>query len=130
MAERLSNLAIFVGGLISSVTEQNLLNIFKEQGEITKVKIIKDKKGNWSKGYAFVQVANQTTLQAILNKEYYFGGRKLNISKTNDISVKEDQLKRQMFHKICITNLPSEINDEDIKAYFSKFGEVRYAYVI
>lgn len=130
MSNTLSDLTIFVGGLISTVTELNLLNMFRKLGQVAKVKIIRNKKNSFSKGYAFVQVENQATCNAIIEREHFFGGRKLDISLANDNTVKEDELKRQMFHKIYIKNLPSQVHDEDIKTYFSKFGEVLNGYVI
>ena len=43
MVKSLNELTIFVGGLISTTTEQDLLNMFRQFGEITKVKVIRKK---------------------------------------------------------------------------------------
>ena len=47
---------IYVGNLSFDVTEQDLQEIFEAFGEVTSVKIIKDKYSGQSKGFGFVEM--------------------------------------------------------------------------
>ena len=49
---------IYVGNLSYGVNESDLKDIFAEYGEVTSVKVIKDKFSGKSKGFAFVEMAN------------------------------------------------------------------------
>ncbi|MDW7771988.1 MAG: RNA-binding protein [Desulfobulbaceae bacterium] len=51
---------IYVGQLPYSVTEDELKTIFSEFGEISSVNIIKDKFSGKSKGFAFVDMPNNS----------------------------------------------------------------------
>ncbi|MDP4187108.1 MAG: RNA-binding protein [Bacteroidota bacterium] len=49
---------IYVGNISYNSTEDNLKQIFEEYGEVTSVKIVKDKYSGRSKGFGFVEMAN------------------------------------------------------------------------
>ena len=49
---------IYVGNLSYKVDENDLKGIFEEYGEVTSVKVIKDKYSGKSKGFAFVEMAD------------------------------------------------------------------------
>ncbi len=50
---------IYVGNLSYKVDENDLRGIFEEYGEVTSVKIIKDKYSGRSKGFAFIEMTNK-----------------------------------------------------------------------
>lgn len=50
---------IYVGNLSTTVTEEDLNNLFSEYGKITSVKIIKDVYTNVSKGFGFIELSGQ-----------------------------------------------------------------------
>lgn len=49
---------IYIGNLAYSVNQDELNNIFSEFGEVTKAYIIMDKYSGRSKGFGFVEMAN------------------------------------------------------------------------
>lgn len=49
---------IYVGNLRYNLSEEALKNIFEEFGDVTSVKIIKDKFSGESKGFGFVEMAS------------------------------------------------------------------------
>ena len=49
---------IFVSNISFKVREQALKDLFSEYGEVTNVRIIKDKETRRSKGYGFVEMVN------------------------------------------------------------------------
>ncbi len=49
---------IYIGNLHYDVNEDNLREVFEEYGEVTSSKIIKDRESGRSKGFGFVEMAN------------------------------------------------------------------------
>lgn len=76
---------IYVGNLSYDVTEENLRQTFEPFGQVTSVTIVKDKYSGQPRGFAFVEMADQTEAQtAIKNlngKELV--GRQLNVNEAH-----------------------------------------------
>jgi RNA recognition motif-containing protein len=58
---------IFVSNISFKVREQALSDLFSAYGEVTSVRIIKDKETKRSKGYGFVEMANDDEANAAIN---------------------------------------------------------------
>jgi RNA recognition motif-containing protein len=58
---------IFVAKLNFKTTSEQLLALFEQFGEVTSAKVIIDKLTNRSKGYGFVEMANETEAYAAIN---------------------------------------------------------------
>jgi RNA recognition motif-containing protein len=58
---------IFVSNISFKVREQSLAELFSTYGEVTSVRIIKDKETKRSKGYGFVEMANDAEANAAIN---------------------------------------------------------------
>ena len=57
---------IYVGNLSYKVSDQELKNVFEEFGEVVSAKVIKDRESGRSKGFGFVEMADdQEASQAI-----------------------------------------------------------------
>ncbi len=54
---------LYVGGLAYSVTEDELKAFFAEQGEVVSVAVIKDRDSGQSKGFGFVEMADDAAGQ-------------------------------------------------------------------
>jgi RNA recognition motif-containing protein len=50
---------IYVGNIAFNATEQDLRDLFSEYGEIESLKIMKDKFTEESKGFGFIEMANE-----------------------------------------------------------------------
>jgi RNA recognition motif-containing protein len=59
---------IYVGNLSYKVDENDLRGIFEEYGEVTSVKIIKDKYSGRSKGFAFIEMANNNEAKTAIKE--------------------------------------------------------------
>jgi len=57
---------IYVGNLAYSVTEDELRNAFGEFGEVTSVNVITDKFSGQSKGFGFVEMADNSEADAAI----------------------------------------------------------------
>jgi RNA recognition motif-containing protein len=58
---------IFISNISFKVREQALSELFSQYGEVTSVRIIKDKETRRSKGYGFVEMANDSEALAAIN---------------------------------------------------------------
>lgn len=58
---------IFVSNISFKVREQSLKDLFSQYGEVSNVRIIKDKETRRSKGYGFVEMPNDSEADAAIN---------------------------------------------------------------
>lgn len=59
---------IYAGNLNYSVTEEDLEQVFVKYGEVTSVKIIRDKYTDQSKGFGFIEMANDNEAQKAIDE--------------------------------------------------------------
>ncbi len=57
---------IYVGNISWNLKDQDLANLFATYGEVTSAKIVTDKFTNRSKGFGFVEMANDDQAQAAI----------------------------------------------------------------
>ena len=57
---------LYVGNLTYDTTEDNLVELFSEYGEVLSAQIIIDRDTNRSKGFGFVEMANDQEAQAAI----------------------------------------------------------------
>ena len=57
---------IYVGNLSWNLKDQDLSNLFASHGEVISAKIVNDKFTNRSKGFGFVEMANDDQAQAAI----------------------------------------------------------------
>jgi len=82
---------IFVGNLSFQITETDLTNMFGEIGQVESVQIITDRDTGRSKGFAFVQMADDAAAEkaiAQLNGKEV-GGRKLTVNEARPVQKKD-----------------------------------------
>ncbi len=81
---------LFVGNLPFSATEGDILDLFKQMGEVTNCELIMDKMTNRSRGFAFVEMSSQEDANKAV-EEYNgkdFQGRALTV---NEARPREDR---------------------------------------
>jgi RNA recognition motif-containing protein len=62
----ISKMNIYVGNLSWNLKDQDLSNLFATYGEVTSAKIVTDKFTQRSKGFGFVEMADDTSAQAAI----------------------------------------------------------------
>ena len=88
---------IYVGNLAFSTTEEQLRTLFAQAGAVTAVDLIKDRQTGESKGFAFVQMSNQTELQAAIRM---FNGQTLNNRELKvNIARPREEVRHDSFNK-------------------------------
>ena len=81
---------IYVGGLPFSTTEAEMNALFTTYGAVTSAKLITDRESGQSRGFGFVEMANDaeaTTAMEKLNGSD-FGGRKLTINEARPMEAR------------------------------------------
>ena len=73
---------IYVGNLNYATTEEGLSNLFGAYGEVVSAIVIKDKFSNRSKGFGFVEMADESAAQSAIAElnEKEFEGRRLRVN--------------------------------------------------
>jgi RNA recognition motif-containing protein len=73
---------IFVANIERKVTDEQLQELFQQYGEIASLKLIKDRDTGMSKGYAFVEMANDDEAQKAIDalNEFELEGRNLAVN--------------------------------------------------
>lgn len=72
---------IFVGNLDFGATEDSIRQLFESQGAVESVKLMTDRDTGRSRGFAFVEMADQDAEKAIKSLNgTNFGGRALNVN--------------------------------------------------
>ena len=73
---------IFVANIERKVSDEKLLELFQEHGEVSSLKLIKDRDTGVSKGYAFVEMPNDDEAQKAIDalNEYELEGRALAVN--------------------------------------------------
>ncbi len=59
-------MSIYVGNLPYNITEDDLKRAFEEFGEVTRVSVITDNQSGRSKGFAFVEMADNADMDSAI----------------------------------------------------------------
>ena len=81
---------IYVGGLPFSTTEAEMNTLFATYGAVTSAKLITDRESGQSRGFGFVEMANDEEANAAMEKlnGSDFGGRKLTINEARPMEAR------------------------------------------
>ena len=76
-------MALYVGNVSYSISEQDLEQIFADYGTVKSVKLIKDRDTGRSKGFAFIELEDEDDEDKAINElnGKAFSGRNLKINK-------------------------------------------------
>lgn len=58
---------LFVGGLPWSTTDEELSNLFANHGEVVSAKVVSDRETGRSRGFGFVEMADDASAQAAIS---------------------------------------------------------------
>lgn len=121
-------LQMYVGGISTSTTEQELYCYFGQFGSLFKIKLV-EPKANGRKKYAFINCSSKYMRQSILSCQHFLNGEKLTINRAF-APIRTHHLGNCSRRKVFLQGISSKISDEDLTLYFSQFGELIKAYAI
>lgn len=79
------DVALHVGNLSQSTTEQELLDLFSQVGDVTSLKIMKNRASGKSEGYGFLTMGSQTEADKAVSRfnAYAFADHTLKVKLTS-----------------------------------------------
>lgn len=121
---------VYIGCLPASCTSEQLRTFFEQFGKILEVRIVK-KSNKLCAGNGVLTCADRPSFDRILSeKEYTFNGRTIFCGKLlsgEELQVKNKELS---LRRVFVSNLPSELEDQQLELAMARFGEVQNAYRI
>ncbi|XP_054263638.1 RNA-binding protein squid isoform X2 [Macrosteles quadrilineatus] len=105
---------LFVGGLSWETSDKELRDHFGNFGEIESINVKTDPNTGRSRGFAFIVFKSAEAIEKVLaNTEHVINNKKI------------DPKKAKARHgKIFVGGLSTELSDDDIKNYFSQYGNI------
>lgn len=103
---------VYIGSIPQDVSEEDLRGFCETVGEVTEVRIIKDKDSNENKGFAFVTFRSVELVSKAIEKlnNSEFKGKRIKCSKS------------QAKYRLFIGNIPRNWGDEDLKKVVTEIG--------
>uniref|UniRef100_A0A1A9WAC7 TAR DNA-binding protein 43 n=1 Tax=Glossina brevipalpis TaxID=37001 RepID=A0A1A9WAC7_9MUSC len=115
---------LIVLGLPWKTTEDSLRSYFETYGEVLMTQIKKDMKSGQSKGFGFVRFGSYDVQVRVLSTRHLIDGRWCEVKVPNSKG-----MVNQVPCKVFVGRCTEDINADDLKDYFSKFGEVTDVFI-
>jgi len=116
---------LIVLGLPWKTTEQELREYFEPFGEVLMAQVKKEIKTGQSKGFGFIRFASYESQMRVLAQRHMIDGRWCDVKIPNS---KEGQIQ-QVPCKVFVGRCTEDMTADDLKDYFSKFGEVTDVFI-
>lgn len=117
-------------GLPWKITEKELKTYFEQFGEVDMVQIKKDIKTGQSKGFGFVKFSDYEIQMRVVTRRHNIHGRWCDVRVP--LSKGEEQFNYQnseFNRKIFVGRISEEFAIDDLRNYFSKFGEITDVFI-
>jgi len=123
---------VFVGGLPPTCTKEDLEKHFGAYGEITDVVVMTDPQTQRSRGFGFVTFSEVKAVDDIQKaRPHEIQGKQIDTKRAQPRgqSNANSNDSKTPNKKVFVRGLPSDLNDEDFKAYAMSFGEVDSVFI-
>ncbi|MCO5578941.1 hypothetical protein L7F22_032791 [Adiantum nelumboides] len=115
---------IFIGGLSRETTTEVLTRHFEKYGELTDSVIMKNRSTGQPRGFGFVTYADPSIVDRVLQDTHVIDGRTVDAKRTVPREKISVPTKGPKTKKIFVGGLTSSTKEDDLKAYFGKFGKI------
>lgn len=112
-------------GLPWKTTEESLREHFEEFGEVLMAQIKKDLKSGQSKGFGFIRFGSYEVQMNVLSTRHLIDGRWCEVKVPNS----KQGTVQQVPCKVFVGRCTEELSSNDLKEYFSKYGEVTDVFI-
>ncbi|KAL8131778.1 heterogeneous nuclear ribonucleoprotein 1 [Apium graveolens] len=113
---------IFIGGLPKDTLYNAFTKHFGKYGEITDSVIMKDRHTGLPRGFGFITYADPSVVDKVIEDDHVFNGKQVEIKRT--IPKGAGQSKDFKTKKIFVGGIPSTVSADELKDFFSKYGNV------
>ncbi|KPI93438.1 TAR DNA-binding protein 43 [Papilio xuthus] len=111
-------------GLPWKSTEESIKQYFEQFGEVVMVQLKKDKNGSF-KGFGFIRFATYASQMRALAQRHNIDGRWVDVRIPNS----KEGVVPQMPCKVFVGRCTEDMTADDLREYFSSFGEVTDVFV-
>lgn len=124
--------SIFVGGIMRTVTEQDIRWYFEQFGPIFSVTLIPDPKNpTMNKGFCFLSFKSEETKEKALHvKDHIFMNRKITCTSLLKGKKLKEEVTKSTQKKLCVKNIPKKMTEVEFKELFSEFGQIHSVYMV
>jgi len=114
---------IFIGGLARETTDAQFVKHFGKYGDIIDSVIMKDRKTGQPRGFGFVTYADPSVVDQVIEDPHIINGKQVEIKRT----IPKGSMGSRDFKtkKIFVGGIPTAVNEDEFRDFFSQFGEVR-----
>lgn len=103
---------------------------FSKYGEIEHIKLKINSKTRLNRGYAFIKFKIPETCRQVILERQVIDGRQIDCKISYDASYNEiDRLNCSMC-KIYVHNLGDNVNKNELKQYFQRYGRIKITYIL
>src|SRR5436190_13874403 len=67
-SQEYTNMRLYVGGLPYQTTEQDLIDLFEQAGQVTEASVITDRNTGRSKGFGFVEMSDEQAARSAIER--------------------------------------------------------------
>uniref|UniRef100_A0A336MQ24 TAR DNA-binding protein 43 n=2 Tax=Culicoides sonorensis TaxID=179676 RepID=A0A336MQ24_CULSO len=125
METKLKCTDLIVLGLPWKTTEQSLREYFEAFGEVLMAQVKKDTKSGQSKGFGFIRFGSHEAQIRVLAQRHMIEGRWCEVKIPNS----KEGMIQQVPCKVFVGRCTEDLTADDLKEYFSKFGEVTDVFI-
>jgi len=123
-------LKLFVGGLNYLSLQSDIKSYFETFGKVLNCSLLIDKASSKSRGFAFVTIEDNfgEIKEKILTRKHEINGKIVDVKLAVEGKKREEMLDAS--RKIFVGGLDPTVSNDDLKYFFSKYGDVREAVVL
>ncbi|KAK7261692.1 hypothetical protein RIF29_28009 [Crotalaria pallida] len=114
---------LFVGGISWDTSEETFFKYFNKYGEVVDSVLMMNKHSGRPRGFGFVTFADSAVADKVLAQEHTIDSRVVEVKRTVP---REDMEAIPVFRtkKIFVGGIPPFLTDDELKEYFSPYGNI------
>lgn len=120
---------LIVLGLAWKTTDKELKEYFEQFGELVMAQVKKDPKSGLSKGFGFIRFVDSDNQSKVFSKRHYIDGRYCDVRIPMSKDGYGNERYQEFNKKIFIGRLTEDITIEDLRDYFTKYGEIADVFI-
>eukprot|EP00271_Cylindrocystis_brebissonii_P020013 TRINITY_DN6428_c0_g1_i1.p1 TRINITY_DN6428_c0_g1~~TRINITY_DN6428_c0_g1_i1.p1 ORF type:complete len:415 (+),score=71.40 TRINITY_DN6428_c0_g1_i1:395-1639(+) len=115
---------IFVGGLSRETTTEDLTNYFGKYGTVADAVAMTDRTTGQPRGFGFVTFSDPATIDLVMAEKHTINEWAVEVKRSVPRERMDAVRSGPKTKKIFIGGLSSNVTDDELKAYFARYGQI------